>query len=68
MDPAEIEKMLQKLPRDQRRSARIRIAVAVKNGWQHIGLWNGDGAPNIADLVGVSPLGEFDFLPETDDE
>lgn len=68
MNRAALASLIGQLPKAQRERAGRIIVHAEKLGWTNIDLWNVDAAPDIADLVGNDPRGEFDFLPDEEPE
>jgi hypothetical protein len=59
-----LAELMGRIPSAQQKTAYIKIAMANKYGWTAIDVWTDDKRADEKDLVGISPSGDFDFLPE----
>jgi hypothetical protein len=65
---AQLRALVGRVPVPQQKIAEAKIRQANMLGYKMVGYWEWaiGTVPHHNDLVGISPSGEFDFLPEPD--
>lgn len=59
-----VQSLVDRLPAAQRDKAKARVLHALKYQWSYLDLMGEGPQWDVADLVGVSPGGNFEFLKD----